>query len=63
MSEKIIVRVDFGSKSSNGKWGYRAITDIKAAGGTYDAATKTWALPADADLSPKTWTNLSVVPS
>jgi hypothetical protein len=60
-TETILVKVEWGSRSSKGKWGYRAIAAMKAAGAVYDPDRKVWALPADAELSQTTWSNLQVV--
>lgn len=58
---EIQVRVLWGSKSSGGKWGYRAIEAMKRAGGTFNANTKLWSLPADTDLPNSAWRYLEVV--
>lgn len=60
-TETTNVRIIWGSRSSKGKWGYRAIDAIKAQGATYDPETKLWALPADAVLGQTTWGNLEIV--
>lgn len=57
----ITVRVLWGSKSSGGKWGKRAIEHVKAAGGTFNPADKTWTLPADAELVNSAWDYLEIV--
>lgn len=60
--DTITVKVLWGSKSSGGKWGRRAIAEIKAhADVTYDPDTKTWTLPGDIELSNRTWEYLEVI--
>lgn len=62
MSDTIEVKILWGSKSSGGKWGRRAIEEIKRHDDVdYDPDTKTWTLPADIELSTRTWEYLEIV--
>ena len=55
------VRVLWGSRSSNGKWGHYAIKALKAAGATYDPDSKTWTVDSEAEFSETTWAYLEDV--
>jgi len=58
---QVRVRWEAQSRSSKGKWAYRAIEALKAAGATYEPATKLWTVPEDVELYQGTWDEIEIV--